>query len=168
MNIMKNTPIADKSQTSTAAGPSLVRHFSYGDKLGTNLKSSTDLSKLRFREARQKVKNLLIETFNELMSHSSSNRYWAGTMTDLMELTHEIWLSSHFDDGTGRQISFRKMAAHVCRVLNCRNIPNPYTFVEKSRHRKCVLIEPILDRYTRLALAAHLKNPMYMEMKFRR
>ena len=130
--------------------------------------ASSDGSSPDFRETRRQLKQRIIAAFHSLLAVNDSGRKWQGTMTDLMELTHEAWLAERYLDRTGRPLAFKVMARHVCRVLHCRVVPNPYTFVEKSRTRKGTLIEPILDRYTRLVIQYRLQNPMLMEMPLRK
>ena len=163
MDTMKNTKKSVSSIENTVAGPAMVRHFPSDPIIVCCAPDSTI-----FREKRRQLKARIISVFHTLLEVGDSGRRWEGTMTDLMELTHEAWLAERYLDRSGRPLPFKTMALRVCRALHCREVPNPYTFVEKSRNRKCVLIEPILDRYTRLMMQYKLQNPMMMEMPLRK
>ena len=164
---MQNTQKSVREDNLTVAGPTAVRHFQRVDSFPeAGQVMSGDERKEALRAARRKVRDSIATVFRYLMTVDDSPRYWTGTMTDLMELTHDIWESERFYDRSGRPLTFRVMARHICRVLHCRVVPNPYTFVEKSRQRKGVTIEPILDRYAHLALDYRLQNPMMMELGY--
>lgn len=166
MDITKNMKDGQKStKTTPAAGPTVVRHLqSTGDK--NSSKAETQPSpKLTFQARRKMVMEMIVSLYRDMLAVHDTRRRWIGTMTDLMELTHEAWQSDLFVDSHGRRLSFKAMAAHVCHVLHRHKVVNPYSYVEKSRRRK-VSTEPILDRYTHLAIDYRLKNPMYMEMEF--
>lgn len=171
MNIKKNTEKRLLSvETAAVAGPKEVRHFPeevVGNKNDENVEMAGggSSSEPPFDEKRQKVMTVLVKYYRHLLTNPDGGRHWIGTMTDLMELTHDVWKADHFVDRQGRQLSFKAMAAHICRVLHCRHLPNPYIFVEKSRYRKGTM-EPILDRYTHLAIDYRLQNPMCMEIKY--
>lgn len=158
---MKNTHngSSENNNPKTVAGSSEVRRLSKNAEMRANAPQPDR------RETRRKLKNCIIATFHEIMKLDASyGLKWRGTILDLMELTHLAWESDNFFDRHGRLLAFNVMAAHVCRVMHCNVVRNPYTSVERARQRKGVRALPILDRYTDLAIEYRLKNPMMLEV----
>ena len=53
-----------------------------------------DLTSEERRVFRRKLKDIIIKEFSYLAGSDESIFYWAGTMSDLMVLTHVAWLGA--------------------------------------------------------------------------
>lgn len=128
----------------------------------------SDLTKEELQEERSKLLKLLCKLYQEkLMPLGSSSRYhWQGTLTDLVELTHSVWLVGNFTDQCGRPITFSAMVRHVCLVLHCTPPAHPNVFVYQAKNRKGVRGLPVIERYVKLNVEGRLRNPMWMDIKF--
>lgn len=125
-----------------------------------------DLSASELRDERQKLMNRIVDLFNRIMLLPyPTTYYWHGTLSDLIELTHNAWLTGEFTDSQGRPLTFSAMAANVCRLLHCRHVASPYALVDRAKNRKGVRGMPVIDRYIKLVVEGHLQNPMYLDLK---
>lgn len=126
-----------------------------------------DLTSEERRVFRRKLKDIIIKEFSYLAGSDESIFYWAGAMSDLMELTHVAWLTGEIADSKGNPVSFRDLAFHVADVLGCHCPKNPYSLAERCRMRKSVKRLPIMDRYLKLMVECGVKNPLSLDMKFK-
>lgn len=139
------------------------------EKILDTMKKTRRVEDLSTEELRTFKKHLLDEIVDLLKNLMNEPGYygvsWCGTLTDLAELVHEAWLTGSFFDSHGRPLYFRTMLDHICKVLNCRHVTNPYRLVQRAGERKNVYAMPVMDRYVKLIVEYHLKNPMTLDMK---
>lgn len=91
---------------------------------------------------------------------------WSGTMTDLVESTHIVWLTGRFTAADGRPISFRELLARACRVLHRHMPSNAHAFLAQAARRKGVRSCSVLRRYAELITRARLINPFQMDLSY--
>lgn len=89
---------------------------------------------------------------------------WTGTMTDLAEATHLVWLTGRVLGPNGRPMAYKDMLERVCGVLHRAVPPNPHALLCRARGRKGIHSCSVLTRYVELIFQAHLVNPFQMDV----
>lgn len=135
-----------------------------GDKKAPRLFS--ELSPEELKTERGMLIRDLCKTFHKIMILDGSSHYrWRGTLIDLMELTHSVWLTGEFSGKDGRPLSFITMAKHVCQVMHRREVANPFVLVNHATKRKGVRGMSVIDRYTKLRVQYLTEFPMDLDIK---
>ena len=114
------------------------------------------------REQRQRAKEKLVAQFAELLGRSpAENIYWMETVTDLMDLSHVVYLTGLITDGQGRPFGFRRIVERACAVLHVPLPANPYSMAFNARNRKGVRQTSMFSRYCWLMYSSESANPLY-------
>ncbi len=113
------------------------------------------------REQRQRAKEKLVAQFAELLGRSpAENIYWMETVTDLMDLSHVVYLTGLMTDGQGRPFGFRRIVERACAVLHVPLPANPYSMAFNARNRKGVRQTSMFSRYCWLMYSTDSTNPI--------
>lgn len=91
---------------------------------------------------------------------------WSGTMTDLVESAHIVWLTGRIVDKDGRPMTFRALLQCACRVLHRRMPYNAHALLAQAARRKGVRSCSVIDRYGELITRARLVNPFQMDLSY--
>lgn len=91
---------------------------------------------------------------------------WSGTMTDLVEAAHIVWLTGRFVGKDGRPMTFRELLTRACRVLHRRMPYNAHALLAQAARRKGVRSCSVLERYAELITRARLVNPFQMDLSY--
>lgn len=164
INIRKDTTKSLNSgfEASACAGSETSRYFSSEN----HYRNVADLTAKELAAEREKVLHGIYSVFDRIMTADGpSARAWSGTMIDLIELVHIVWMSQRYTDRRGHAMRFIDMVRHVFIVLHCHPVANPYNFVRRAANRKGITGTSVLNRYLALAVNAGIRNPMALDMK---
>lgn len=135
----------------------------------TNERHTTEYADTLTREQCRHAMNEMARQFAELLAHSpAENLYWMESKTDLMDLSHEVYLSEKLVDGQGRPYSFGRLVQRACAVLHVPLPANPYSMAFNARNRKGVKQTSLFSRYCWLMFtkkSSHPLNGMVRRMK---
>lgn len=103
-----------------------------------------------------------------LRSGRDAGLTWTGTMTDLVEATHVVWLTGRFLAADGRPVTFRDLLGRACDVLHRRMPYNAHSLLAQATRRKNIRSCPVVMRYTELLTQARLVNPFQMDVDWQK
>ncbi len=122
--------------------------------------------KMGMGDERLRARDMAVEMFRQLLSHSPEDGIvWQSTARDLVELTHEVWLTGLIMDNRGRQMTFKAMVHHIFNILHAREPASPTGVVNVLRNRKCMKTLPVLERYANLLRVRRGMNPMLADLR---
>ena len=134
--------------------------------MNSGMRHTTEYSDTLTREQRQRAMELMASQFCELLGRSPrENLYWQGSVTDLMDLSHEVYLSERLVDSHGRPYGFRRIVELACQVLHVVTTCNPYSMAFNARNRKGVRQTSFFSRYCWLMFKSHTPNPLRQMVK---
>ena len=108
----------------------------------------TEYAQTLTREQRAEARKRLAAQFADLLERSpAENIYWMETVTDLMDLSHEVYLTGFLTDGQGRPFGFKRLVKRACAVLHVTLPANPYSMAFNARNRKGVRQTSMFSRY---------------------
>lgn len=85
----------------------------------------------------EEVYDAMRNTFLRLMSLKSGDGVqWSAPVSDLVELSHQMWYDGFARDSLGRRIPFKYVVAHLCGVLSVKCPQNPSAVMTNVRRRK--------------------------------
>lgn len=134
--------------------------------MNSGMRHTTEYSDTLTREQRQRAMELMASQFCELLGRSPrENLYWQESVTDLMDLSHEVYLSERLVDSHGRPYGFRRIVELACQVLHVVTPCNPYSMAFNARNRKGVRQMSFFSRYCWLMFKSHTPNPLRQMVK---
>lgn len=163
----KNKTIMQTTNTASMKGGSEeIRHASAAMPLsGLQPDAGTATGPLDMRQKRQIVIDRMAEQMRRLLrTPASQGLRWTGTLTDLAEAIHVVWLTGQIPDDTGRPMTFREMMRRACHVLHRRVPANAHSLIAHAGSRKGIRSCPVLTRYVELVFGARLVNPFQMDI----
>lgn len=103
------------------------------------------------KESIEKVRRIAVREFVELMSMSPDDGLrWAGTTSDLVEVTHVVWETGAIIDDSGRPMAFKMLVHHIFNILNAREPKRPAVVMNNVNTRKNVKTVPLMERFAML------------------
>ena len=87
------------------------------------------------------------------------------TKTDLIDLSHEAYMSEKLLDGQGRPYGFDRIVERACAVLHVVKPANPYSMAFNARNRKGIRQPSLFSRYCWLMFSRKSANPLYGMVK---
>lgn len=103
------------------------------------------------KESIEKVRRIAVREFVELMSMSPDDGLrWAGTTSDLVEVTHAVWETGKIIDDSGRPMAFKMLVHHIFNILNAREPKRPAVVMNNVNTRKNVKTVPLMERFAML------------------
>ena len=134
--------------------------------MNSGMRHTTEYSDTLTREQRQRAMELMASQFCELLGRSPrENLYWQESVTDLMDLSHEVYLSERLVDSHGRPYGFRRIVELARQVLHVVTPCNPYSMAFNARNRKGVRQTSFFSRYCWLMFKSHTPNPLRQMVK---
>lgn len=110
----------------------------FADK-NTDMRHANEYSNTLTREQRRQAKEKMVAQFAELLDRSpDENLYWMETKTDLIDLSHEAYMSEKLLDGQGRPYGFDRIVERACAVLHGLQRTQP------QRHTPALAVQPLL------------------------
>lgn len=127
----------------------------------TKERHTTEFADTLTREQRRHALSEMARQFAELLARSpDENLYWMETTTDLMDLSHEVYLSEMLVDSQGRPYSFGRLVTRACAVLHVPRPANPYSMAFNARNRKGVKQMSLFSRFCWLMYSKKSSNPL--------
>lgn len=118
------------------------------------------------RDERRQAHRLMVEQFHEILERSQGGGiYWAGTKTDLIELTYEMFTAGTMTDALGRPCSFIAIVEKVCSILHVTQPANPYSLIQKARVRKGIRQQSFFSRYCWMLMRKGKRNPLHAMLR---
>lgn len=116
-------------------------------------------------EVRRELLERMTRYVGWLLQHSPrEGMRWTGTMTDLAEGAHLVWLTGRLLASDGRPMTFRELMERLCAVLH-RPLPhNVHSLLCQARHRKGIRSMPFMDRAVELLRKAHVRNLLALDV----
>ena len=137
----------------------------FADK-NTDMRHANEYSNTLTREQRWQAKEKMVAQFAELLDRSpDENLYWMETKTDLIDLSHEAYMSEKLLDGQGRPYGFDRIVERACAVLHVVKPANPYSMAFNARNRKGIRQPSLFSRYCWLMFSRKSANPLYGMVK---
>ena len=97
------------------------------------------------------MRRIAVREFVELMSMSPDDGLrWAGTTSDLVEVTHAVWETGAIIDDSGRPMAFKMLVHHIFNILNAREPKRPAVVMNNVNPRKNVKTVPLMERFAML------------------
>lgn len=122
---------------------------------------ATEYAQTLTREQRREAREKLAHDFSELLGRSpAENLYWMETVTDLMDLSHEVYMTELLLDSQGRPFGFMRLVKRACAVLHVTLPANPYSMAFNARNRKGVRQTSMFSRYCWLMHFKGKDNPL--------
>lgn len=121
----------------------------------------TEYAQTLTREQRAEARKKLAAQFADLLERSpAENIYWMETVTDLMDLSHEVYLTESMLDADGRPFGFMRIVKRACAVLHVPLPANPYSMAFNARNRKGVRQTSMFSRYCWQMYSKGKANPL--------
>jgi hypothetical protein len=99
-------------------------------------------------ERKKRAKMMLISKMTEIVNGQHGNHLkWKHSLTDLVEVTHLLYLSNTVCDEDGKPYSFIKLLMRVCGIFDVRSPANPYSYLSRIARKKGKRYRRFIDRY---------------------
>lgn len=116
---------------------------------------------------RRLVVDRMTRYFRQLLRMDRSDGVrWTGTMTDLVESAHIVWLTGRILAPDGRPMTFADIIRRACWVLHRREPSNAHSLLCHATERKGIRSCSVLTRYVELVFRARLSNPFSMDVGY--
>lgn len=165
----RNTEVGDtythrKGKTNSITNISLTNTMMTTNNTGRVEQRATPKEK-DTRYYREQAREMAVETFKELLRKSPDDgMIWQSTARDLVELTHEVWLTGQIFNRQGQQMSFKMMVHHIFNILHAREPASPTSILSNLQRRKCMRTLPVLERYGNMLAADSGRNPVLADL----
>lgn len=129
--------------------------------MDTHMRHTTEFADTLSKEQRDCARDMMARQFAELLACSpDENLYWNGSITDLMDLSHSVYMTEKLVDGQGRPSDFRSIVKRACDVLHVPVPSNPYSMAFNARNRKGVRQTSMFSRYCWLMYVRQSRRPL--------
>ena len=129
--------------------------------MNMNLRQTNEYSDRLTKEQRAHALTMMAKQFCELLERSpDENLYWTESTTDLMDISHEVYLTEMLVDSQGRPMAFGKIVSRACAVLHVVRPSNPYSMAFNARNRKGVRQTSFFSRYCWLMFSKRSGHPL--------
>ena len=129
--------------------------------MDTRMKHTNEFADTLTKEQRDRARDMMARQFAELLARSpDENLYWNESMTDLIDLSHCVYMSEKLVDGQGRPSGFRSIVKRACDVLHVPVPSNPYSMAFNARNRKGVRQTSLFSRYCWLMYVRQDSQPL--------
>jgi hypothetical protein len=99
---------------------------------------------------KKRAKMMLICEMTEIVNgQHGTHLKWKYTLTDLVEVTHLLYLSNTIVDEDGHPYCFITLLMRVCSLFQVKQPANPYCYVSRILHKKGMRSCSFLERYCR-------------------
>ena len=129
--------------------------------MNAHTKRTTEFADTLTREQREYARNEMARQFAELLARSpDENLYWNESKTDLIDLSHDVYMTESLVDGQGRPFPFGSIVKRACAVLHVPAPSNPYSMAFNARNRKGVRQTSLFSRYCWLMFVKQDRRPL--------
>lgn len=135
----------------------------------TNNSKVYETNVLYTQEEERKLVAIIVDNFHNLINRSEDEGlYWKGLTCDLVELSYIVWQTGKLTTPQGKLMDFKTIVYHICRVLHVKMPANPSSVMTAVRARKNIKVGPIKERYLQVQKEVGIKDPMKLEIRYRR
>ncbi len=121
----------------------------------------TEYSTTLTKEQRKYALNQMTMNFCELLERSRyENLYWMGSMIDLVDLTHEVYMTETLIDRQGTPLPFALIAKRIFAALHMPMPSNLYSMAYNARNRKGVRQVSIFSRFCWMLFDKKASRPL--------
>lgn len=129
--------------------------------MNTHGVQSNEFSQTLTKEQRLHAREQMARQFAELLARSPMEKlYWQESVTDLIDLSHEVYMTEMLKDNEGRPFPFGGIVKRACAVLHVVEPRNPYSMAYNARNRKGVKQVSLFSRYCWLMYMRKSANPL--------
>ena len=129
--------------------------------MDTHMRHTTEFAETLTKEQRNYAKEQMARQLADLLARSPrENLYWQESVTDLIDLAHEVYMGGRLVDGQGRAFSFSGIVRRACAVLHVPAPHNPYSMAYNARNRKGVRQTSFFSRYCWMMYVKRVSNPL--------
>lgn len=129
--------------------------------MDTHMRHTTEFAETLTKEQRNYAKEQMARQLADLLARSPrENLYWQESVTDLIDLAHEVYMGGRLVDGQGRAFSFSGIVRRACAVLHVPAPHNPYSMAYNARNRKGVRQTSMFSRYCWQMYSKGKANPL--------
>ena len=129
--------------------------------MDTHMRHTTEFAETLTKEQRNYAKEQMARQLADLLARSPrENLYWQESVTDLIDLAHEVYMGGRLVDGQGRAFSFSGIVRRACAVLHVPAPHNPYSMAFNARNRKGVRQTSMFSRYCWQMYSKGKANPL--------
>lgn len=86
--------------------------------------------------------------------------YWQDSMTDLMVLTHMVWVAGTVRDNRGRRLPFKTLADRAAAIMHRKPMANPSQCVYRDHNGQRKLQDSYLERASWLRYQTPVRRPL--------
>lgn len=121
----------------------------------------TEYSSTLTKEQRKHARNQMTMHFCELLERSRhENLYWMGSMIDLVDLAHEVYMTETLIDREGHPLPFGLIARRIFAALHMPMPSNLYSMAYNARNRKGVKQTSMFSRYCLMLYDMKAQRPL--------